>query len=345
MDELSQYFKIYNRGFWIDLLKAGGHDDEETAQRAINGYLSGNNHYSRHIAALNVIKLFNRFSEECVTPGMVNPNDETREALLMMHAYYKYSLQNSENGISSVDFSLLQQEAYNAICAFSNCQGVYKHIIVDEYQDTNPIQEKLFFELAKKFKNICVVGDDDQALYRFRGATVENLVKFEDRCEKYLQVRPRRIDLNINYRSKKKIVEFYTDFIERTDWSKGGGKGFYRVQNKKIESHNQEEIPAVISTGAKSPDEIYDQVARFVKKLKAKGKIEDYNQVAFLFPLIEIEGESHDHPHHDGIWFACDEVNGNEFCNNEEPPPQIRHVRITEMKCSNEKGILSVVLN
>ncbi|UCE08192.1 MAG: UvrD-helicase domain-containing protein, partial [bacterium] len=71
MDELSQYFRIYSRGFWKNLIRAGGHDDEETAQRAINSYLSGNNHYSRHVAALNVIKLFNRFSEECVTPGMV----------------------------------------------------------------------------------------------------------------------------------------------------------------------------------------------------------------------------------------------------------------------------------
>lgn len=287
LDELSQYFKIYNRGFWIDLLHAAGLDDEEAAQRAINQYFSGNDHYSRHKAVVNVIKLFNRFSEECVMPGTVNAKNETLGSLLTMYDFYKYSLQNSGNGIGSVDFSLLQQQAYTAICVFKGCQDVFKHIIIDEYQDTNPIQEKLFFELAKKSKNICVVGDDDQALYRFRGATVENLVEFEDRCDKYLQVQPRRIDLNINYRSKKKIVEFYADFIERTDWSKSGGKGFYRVQNKKIESHNKEAIPAVISTGAKSPDEIYDQVAHFVQQLKAKRKIEDYNQAAFLFPFLK----------------------------------------------------------
>ena len=57
-------------------------------------------------------------------------------------------------------------------------------MIVDEYQDTNTIQKKIYMQLASGNKNICVVGDDDQALYRFRGATVENLVDFENICEK-----------------------------------------------------------------------------------------------------------------------------------------------------------------
>ena len=61
---------------------------------------------------------------------------------------------------------------------------VFQHVIVDEYQDTNTIQKKIYMQLASGNKNICVVGDDDQALYRFRGATVENLVDFENICEK-----------------------------------------------------------------------------------------------------------------------------------------------------------------
>lgn len=302
MDELSQYFKIYNRGFWINLIKAGGHFDEESAQREINQYMAGTNYYSRHVAALNVIKLFNRFSEECITHGMVEPNNGSLAFLLMMYDYYKYSLKNSSNGIGTVDFALLQQEAYNAICRFRGCQDVFKHIIVDEYQDTNAIQEKLFFELAKKSKNICVVGDDDQALYRFRGATVENLVEFESRCEKFLETRPKRIDLNINYRSKKKIVEFYTNFIEKTDWSKGDGRGYYRIHDKKIIANNTEEIPGVISTGHKSADEIYSSVAKFIKELKKKRKIEDYNQVAFLFPYLRGSRRV------DGFKFALEEA-------------------------------------
>jgi len=57
-------------------------------------------------------------------------------------------------------------------------------VIVDEYQDTNTVQERIFFPLRAATKNICVVGDDDQALYRFRGATVENFVQFPERCTK-----------------------------------------------------------------------------------------------------------------------------------------------------------------
>lgn len=87
-------------------------------------------------------------------------------------------------------------------------------------QDTNAIQEKIFFNLAKGNQNICVVGDDDQALYRFRGATVENLVEFEDRCLNAIGVKPKRIDLDINYRSRKNIVDTYTGFINLADWQK-----------------------------------------------------------------------------------------------------------------------------
>src|SRR5690606_30151745 len=102
---------------------------------------------------------------------------------------------------------------------------VYKHIIIDEYQDTNAIQEKLYFALSRVNKNICVVGDDDQALYRFRGATVENLVEFENRCLQSIGVKPTRIDLDINYRSRKNIVELYKHFIVQTDWENPLSKG------------------------------------------------------------------------------------------------------------------------
>ncbi len=76
------------------------------------------------------------------------------------------------------DFSLLQQEALQMLMNSDHVIHEFEHIIIDEYQDTNANQEKIFFRLADGHKNICVVGDDDQALYRFRGATVENLSSF-----------------------------------------------------------------------------------------------------------------------------------------------------------------------
>ncbi len=61
------------------------------------------------------------------------------------------------------------------------------------------------------------------------------------------------------------------------------------------------------------------------------------------FPLMEIEGESRDHPHHAGIWFACDEVNGNKFWNSSEPPPQTKLIKVNKIKRGKGKGTLSTV--
>jgi len=297
LDELSQYFKIYNKKYWLELLTSGGYytgvdpeKEQEVAQREINKYLFGKDVYSRHLAVMSVIKLFNRFSEENLEPSEVNPNDITLAKLLKMYSFYRESHKKGER-IETVDFSLLQQKAFNKIKAFDGAQDVYEHIIVDEYQDTNSIQEQIYFELAKKCKNICVVGDDDQALYRFRGATVENLVEFENRCQKYLGVAPKKISLNTNYRSKKFIVDFYCDFINQTNWKKENGNGHYRVVDKNIQAHNQETFPAVVATKKKRREEIFSEIARFVFDLKEQGKIQDYSQVAFLFPSLKSLGE------------------------------------------------------
>lgn len=296
LDSLAQYFKIYRRSFWRELLEAGGYfedddneDAEELAQREINLYFSGKDYYSRHLAATNLIAVFNRFSEENLDPKSCNTDDEVLERILKMYHYYCESHKGEK--IDSVDFSLLQQKAYNKIKSFEGSQDVYDYIIVDEYQDTNSIQEQIYFALAKKCKNICVVGDDDQALYRFRGATVENLVEFENRCEKYLGVLPTRIDLDTNYRSKKRIVNFYTEFIDMSDWSKADGSGFYRVADKNIQPFNQEELAAITTTERRNErSEVCDEIAQFVFDLKDSGKIEDYNQVAFLFPSLSFRG-------------------------------------------------------
>ena len=97
LDELSQYFKIYNRRYWINLIHAGGFADEETAQRCINDYLMGRNLYSRHVAATNIISIFNRFSEENLDVETVSDvQDATLFAIIQMYDFYKKSLQENE---------------------------------------------------------------------------------------------------------------------------------------------------------------------------------------------------------------------------------------------------------
>jgi len=288
LDELGQYFKVYNRRFWVSMITDGGFNDEETAQRTINKYLTDSDNYSRHYAAVNTIALFNRLSEENYHPDGEEVEDEELASILKMYKFY-FSNMNEDDRIKIADFSLLQQYAYKVIINSTDKQ-VFKHIIIDEYQDTNTIQELIFFALAKQTRNICVVGDDDQALYRFRGATVENLVEFEERCNKYLGIKPTRIDLNLNYRSRVRIVDFYNDFISRCDWKKTKGKGHYRIVDKRIAPFKKDKKQSVYRTDKKGPDEIYLEIAKFVHKLKESGKITDYNQVAFLFPSLQYMG-------------------------------------------------------
>ena len=287
MDELGQYFFVYRRAFWDSLCVAAGFTDGDKGIQEVNrffGNVFSDEHEpskSRHRAAVALIALFNRFSEEYLDPATCEATDETLAMLLKMYAAYMEKLDIEKK----VDFSLLQKKAYDHISAIDKSGSIFKHVIIDEYQDTNTIQEKLFFSLAAGYKNICVVGDDDQALYRFRGATVENLVQFVDRCKKYLKQETRRIDLSINYRSRIQIVKAYTDFMELIDWRNPSG-GAYRVEDKKIKAASPDAGTSVVVSEKKEAALVYRDIVEFVHKLKQEGKITDYSECAFLFPAI-----------------------------------------------------------
>ena len=80
-------------------------------------------------------------------------------------------------------------------------QNKFKYVFVDEYQDTNNAQYLLTSMLAGKYKNICVVGDDDQSIYKFRGANINNILDFEKEFED-----AKVIKLEQNYRSTQHIL-------------------------------------------------------------------------------------------------------------------------------------------
>lgn len=95
-------------------------------------------------------------------------------------------------------------------------QNLYKYIVVDEYQDTNIAQYKLVSLLSQKYKNICVVGDDDQSIYKFRGATIENILSFEDQFDDCEVIR-----LEQNYRSTQNILTCANELIKNNKGRKG----------------------------------------------------------------------------------------------------------------------------
>ena len=95
-------------------------------------------------------------------------------------------------------------------------QNKFKYILVDEYQDTNHAQYVLTSILADKYRNICVVGDDDQSIYKFRGATIENILSFEERYPD-----ARVIRLEQNYRSTQTILDAANAVIANNQQRKG----------------------------------------------------------------------------------------------------------------------------
>lgn len=306
LDDLGQFLFVRNR--FGRLLSESGFDDADKREsyRKINDWF-GKDSASRTDAIANCISFFNRMSEEDFSAKEFSARhgDKVLSKLFSMTIRYRALL--GEDGVERVDFSTLQQKAYAHICQ-TEVREIFKHVIVDEYQDTNTVQRKIYLKLAEGTKNICVVGDDDQALYRFRGATVENLVGFEDICQKEIGVRPRRIDLNVNYRSRKQIVDSYTKFMDLVSWENSLKRGeFFRIPNKNIKANSADsQTSVVLESGDKNT--VARNIALLVRHLKETGKIADYNQCAFLFPTIRGSASGEMAPKVKAFAEALDEV-------------------------------------
>ena len=292
LDELAQYFYLRRPRTWTQLGASAGFEIDSINQEINSLFEPGRQSVSRHRAVVNAMAFFNRLSEEGVIVDDVigRIQDQTEQRMLKMYSEYKASLR-PENAPPKTDFALLQQAALDTLKSSPDSGTVFRYIIIDEYQDTNTIQERLYFKLAEAQRNICVVGDDDQALYRFRGATVENFVEFPDRCLIYLKLKAdpvKRVTLSTNYRSLEEIVSFYEEFIEQCDWQRDDDtEKQYRVHDKAIRANRQAAIPAVVASTPGHPDDACREIAGLIRQLIDDGKVEDPNQIAFLYPSLK----------------------------------------------------------
>ena len=159
--------------------------------------------------------------DKLVSPQeMLDRAEETGDlrSLHIAKAYHKYQTQLMDNNaldfddIILVTVKLLQQ--YEDVRSYY--QRKFRYVLVDEYQDTNHLQYLLTSLLAGRYENICVVGDDDQSIYRFRGATIENILDFEKQYRG-----TRTIRLEQNYRSTQSILNAANAVISHNIGRKG----------------------------------------------------------------------------------------------------------------------------
>lgn len=206
---------------------------------------------------------------------------DNNEILFLSMAQKLYQTLLIEHNV--IDFTTIQQEVYRLLLnnheVLERLREKIKYIMIDEYQDTNDIQEKIIFLLGKN-QNICVVGDDDQGIYRFRGASVKNILQFPGRFDKNVcQV----INLNKNYRSHKDIIKFCNNWISLINW-----RGF-RFE-KYIEPPTEKqfyETPAVLRLAGNSEAKWKENILKFIKKLISTNKIKDFSQIGFLFRSVQ----------------------------------------------------------
>lgn len=230
--------------------------------------------------ALAVCRYVNLLTEETVdVKAMMNDADEDMRFLGKLVNRYRELA--DRNGYT--DFSSLQALTLDMLQSrpdiLQKLNEKIKYIMVDEYQDTNHIQERLIFTLAGENKNICVVGDDDQGMYRFRGATIRNILEFPSA---FAEGECRKIYLETNYRSVPGIIDVCGRWINDTDNVTLFNWGKCRFPKTIRPADAAKNPPSVFSCMADSAEEESERLYRTVKGLLDNGNITDLNQVAFL---------------------------------------------------------------
>ena len=208
----------------IDRLGYSGHFtiyDQADSERILKDIIKSMDLDDKTFPAKYVLSAISREKDSFTSPDRMLKRAEAfndHRAILIAKAYKTYQARLKENNALDFDDIIyltvkLLQEHEDVRTYY---QRKFRYVLVDEYQDTNHMQYLLTSLLGGGHNNICVVGDDDQSIYRFRGATIENILDFEKQF-----IRSRTIRLEQNYRSTQSILNAANAVISHNLGRKG----------------------------------------------------------------------------------------------------------------------------
>jgi len=184
--------------------------DMDDVKRQVTDVMKALNIDDKILPVRTVMTVMSRYKDRLKYPGdMETPVDVKETRVKKIYETYQTTLQTANavdfDDIIALTVKLLQTD--DEVREYYS--GRFKYILVDEYQDTNYAQYALITLLSGKYKNIMVVGDDDQSIYKFRGATIENILNFASRFQDATVIK-----LEQNYRSTQNILNAANEIIK-----------------------------------------------------------------------------------------------------------------------------------
>ena len=240
-------------------------DDSQRVMKTVYKELSVDDKFFPVKSAINQMS---RWKDQLVSPAeaLQTPAKDTKGALAA-RVYAAYEKKLKEAG--AFDFDDLIYQTVQLLAEHKEVrdfyQNKYRYLLVDEYQDTSVAQFRLVSLLTGPEKNICVVGDDDQSIYRFRGATIENILNFE-------RVYPgtKTIRLEQNYRSTSNIlnaancvIQHNTERKGKTLWTQNGEGDKVQVYTAENEQDEASHIADVIGQHLKEGGHLADHAVLY----------------------------------------------------------------------------------
>lgn len=179
--------------------------DSDDSQRMIKSVMAEIDISEKQFAPRMVLSEISAAKDKMITPEQMREDagqDYRKKVISRLYALYQQRMMTA-NALDFDDILTVTTELFEKFPeVLEKYRNRYKYIMVDEYQDTNHVQFKLVSQLSGGHCNLCVVGDDDQSIYKFRGANIENILGFEAQFDGAKVIR-----LEQNYRSTQTILD------------------------------------------------------------------------------------------------------------------------------------------